>query len=72
MKDYSSAISHYERYLAKAVATPIILHRISDCYLYMGHRDAAILGFQRALALDPGFEPSLERLRQLEQVVENA
>ena len=72
LKDYSSAISHYERYLAKAVATPIILHRISDCYLYMGHKDAAILGFQRAVALDPGFEPSLERLRQLEQVVENA
>ena len=71
IKEYSNAIGYYESYLAKAPATPIILHRVSDCYLFMGHEDAALLGYQRVVALDPGFEPALERLRQLEKTAEN-
>ena len=71
-RHYSEAINYYEQYLSKAAATPLLMHRISDCYLLMGHKDAAILGFQRALQLDPNFKPSLERLKQLEVAPINA
>lgn len=72
LADYMGAISYYEKYLSTVAATPSVLHRVSECYLAMGHRDAAILGFGRAVALEPGFRPSLDRLRQLNQPVEQA
>lgn len=70
IEDYSGALGYYEAYLAKTVATPSILHQVSECYLMMGHKDAAILGFQRVIALEAGFQPALERLRQLKQPIE--
>lgn len=72
LEDYVGAIGYYEKYLSRVAATAGILHRISECYLAMGHRDAAILGFGRAVALEPGFKPSMERLKQLNQPVGQA
>jgi len=64
------AMNYYERYLKIYPSEISPLFSLSNCYLTMGHRDSAILGFTRILQLDPDFKPAQDILLELEQTVE--
>jgi tetratricopeptide (TPR) repeat protein len=68
-ENYPQALSNYECYLQKYPSDVIALFRLSDCYLHLGHKDSAILGYRRALQLDPGFAPAQRRLAELTATV---
>jgi tetratricopeptide (TPR) repeat protein len=65
--NFESAIVYFERCLKENSSDPVTLFGLSDCYLHMGHRDSAILGYRRILDLDPNFAPARQRLEQCEQ-----
>jgi len=66
-ENFASAITCFERCLKENSDDPVALLGLSDCYLHMGHRDSAILGYRRILVLDPNFTPARHRLEQCEQ-----
>ncbi len=65
--DYQAALSHYEQFLSRRPADVAALFGLSECYLHMGHRDSASLGYKRALEIDPDFDPARQRLQSLLQ-----
>jgi len=65
MEDYPAALSHYEQFLSRRPADHGALFGISECYLHMGHRDSASLGYRRVLEIEPDFEPARARLQSL-------
>lgn len=71
LNDFSRAISYYERYLKIYSTETLVLFSLSECYLIMGHRDSAILGFNRILQIDPDFKPAQQKLFELQQLIEN-
>ncbi len=60
------AIPFYEQHLRAHPGDVAALHRLSECYLAMGHRDAALAGLRRVIRLDPHFAPAAARIRELE------
>lgn len=64
-RDFGQALPLYERVLAIQPGDSLALFRVAECYLAMGHADAARLGFARVLERDPHFEPARERLARL-------
>lgn len=63
--DHQAALSHYEKYLHQRPSDPGAIFRLSECYLKLGHRDSAVLGYRRAIQLDPLCRPAQERLAEL-------
>ena len=63
--EFDLAISYYEKYLQAIPHDPLAMYNLSECYLNMGHRDSAILGYQRVLQLDADFKPAQKRLTEL-------
>lgn len=59
--DYDSAIQQYESLLHVEPNNIELLYKLSECYLLMGHRDSAIVGFSRILELNPNFQPAQEQ-----------
>lgn len=61
---FEKAISYFEKYLAAAGAQAPAIFKLSECYLQLGHRDSAIVGYRRVIGLDPDHQPALERLAE--------
>ncbi|MEW5802148.1 MAG: 6-hydroxymethylpterin diphosphokinase MptE-like protein [bacterium] len=59
------AIVHYEDYLNLNPADYHSLVKLGDCYLLMGARDAAKIGYQAALRIQPNYLPAVERITRL-------
>ena len=64
------AIPHLERQLQMNPADLRALFKLSECYLAMGHKDAALVGYRRVLLQDPDFAPAQARIEQLEPLVD--
>jgi tetratricopeptide (TPR) repeat protein len=64
-RDFGQALPLYERVLAIEPGDSLALFRVAECYLAMGHEDAARLGYARVLERDPQFEPARQRLARL-------
>lgn len=62
--DYGEAVANYERGAALAVS-PELLFNLGHAYRQLDRTGPAILAFERALALDPGYEPARSSLRRL-------
>ncbi|MDN3513515.1 MAG: tetratricopeptide repeat protein [Candidatus Brocadia sp.] len=53
MEEYTLAIELLERYLKTSPAEAMVITNIATCYARLGKLEAAIMGFQAALKLDP-------------------
>jgi len=58
------AIQHYEDYLNLNPGDYHSLVKLGDCYLMMGARDAAKIGYQGALRIHPNYSPAMERINR--------
>ncbi len=67
LKLYAQAIEFYEKALLLAPQQVRILGNIATCYAQLGHIQAARLGYQAALALDPTYEVARRNLAVLER-----
>ena len=72
LKKYEKALPVYERSLGFNPNDPLGLYSLSECYLAMGHRDSAILGYRRTLQIDPQFKPARDRLDELDRALAGA
>lgn len=70
-RSFSEALGNYEKYLQRYPTDVAALCRLSDCYLQLGHKDSAILGYQRVLQLDPGFPAAKYRLAEISQTTKS-
>jgi len=59
------AITHYESYLNLNPADYHSLVKLGDCYLLLGAREAAKIGYQAALRIQPNYSPAMERINRL-------
>jgi tetratricopeptide (TPR) repeat protein len=66
MGDHSRALSLYEKYLQEVPGDREALFRLSTSYHAMGQQDAAIVGYQHLLSVDPDFEPARVALASLQ------
>lgn len=67
--DCPQALDCYETALRLVPGDTGALFGLSECYLVMGHKDAAVLGYRRLLQLDPANRVVLERLGTLAEPV---
>jgi len=63
------ALTYYEQALRLNPAETAALVGLSESYLAMGHRDAAVLGYQKLIENDPGNLLARERLAQISEAV---
>ena len=63
----ADAIPHLERSLQVDPTNIAALFKLSECYLAMGHKDAALVGLRRVLLQDPEFEPAKVRISEIER-----
>lgn len=59
------AITHYENYLNLNPGDYHSLVKLGDCYLLLGAREAAKVGYQAALRIQPNYSPAMERINRL-------
>ncbi|MDH3892635.1 MAG: tetratricopeptide repeat protein [candidate division Zixibacteria bacterium] len=62
---HQMALERYEKFLTACPHDVLGVYKLSECYRVMGHGDSAVLGFRRALELDPEFTPAREKLTSL-------
>jgi tetratricopeptide (TPR) repeat protein len=65
LRKLDEAIQHYEDYLSLKPDDYHSLVKLGDCYLLMGARDAAKIGYQAALRIQPNYLPARERINRL-------
>ena len=65
------AITYYESALRLNPAETVALVGLSESYLAMGHRDAAILGYRKLIEGDPRNRLARERLAQISETAIN-
>ena len=65
MNEFPESLGHLEKILKSQPDNLGALLMLSDCYLNLGHRDSAIIGYRRILKLDPTFAPAEQRLAGL-------
>lgn len=63
---HKEAVSGFEDILRKHPSDVQTVFNLSECYLIMGHRDSAIIGYKRVIELDPAFAPAIDRLSQIQ------
>ncbi len=66
---YEKALQQYEALLQIEPNNIQLLYILSECYLLMGHRDSAIIGFKRILALKPDYKPAQEQINCLSKPI---
>jgi tetratricopeptide (TPR) repeat protein len=62
---HADALRYVERCIMRQPQSAELLAFLADCYLKLGHVESARLGYQKALTLDPGFEPARTMLEEL-------
>lgn len=67
--DYQAALGYLEEYLRSQPNDYRVITLLSDCYLHMGHRDSAMFGYRKVLELQPDYQPVIDRIAELEQIV---
>ena len=65
--DFADAIRYVERCLQLNPASAELTALLADCYLKQGHVKSAVMGYQRALSIDPEFSPASEMLKIIEE-----
>jgi len=60
------AIPLYEQHLQAHPGDLAALYRLSECYLVMGHKDAALIGLKNVVKFDPDYAPAALRIQELE------
>lgn len=63
---YTEAIPHFERYLTANPGSLEGLFSISECYYHLGYVDSAAIGYRQILRQKPDFQPSRDRLNEIE------
>ncbi len=66
LSQYETALNYFEKYLRQVPSNHLAFFNLGECYLNMGHRDSAIMGYQQALKIKPEFLPAKDRITQLE------
>lgn len=66
---YENALQQYESLLQIEPNNIQLLYALSECYLLMGHRDSAIIGFRRILTLKPDYKPAQEQINCLHKPI---
>ena len=66
---YENALQQYESLLQIEPNNIQLLYALSECYLLMGHRDSAIIGFRRILTLKPDYKPAQEQINCLSKSI---
>ena len=64
--DHAQALGLYERYLQEIPGDREALFRLSSSYHAMGQEDAAVVGYQHLLSVDPDYEPAKTALASLQ------
>ncbi|MEW6049852.1 MAG: tetratricopeptide repeat protein [Candidatus Zixiibacteriota bacterium] len=64
--DPARALPHLEAILKVEALDTDALLALADCYLQMGHKDAAILGYEQVLRFHPGHPAAARRLQELQ------
>lgn len=64
-KKYAQAISLYEKYLLANDRDVDALHNLSTCYLLTGNLEAAKVGYQAVLMINPNYTLSKENLNRI-------
>jgi tetratricopeptide (TPR) repeat protein len=67
LDDLQAAITCYESVVAAGPVRADVWTRLADCYHSQGCLDAALMGYQKALKIDPEHQPTLERLREIRE-----
>ena len=67
-ENYPAALEKYEIVLSSDRTNIHALYQLSECYLLMGHKDSAILGYKSLLAFNPDYKPALARLEEISAV----
>lgn len=62
--DYARAAEGYERLIAEGVAHPAVFYNLGNAYYRLGRLGPAIANYERALCLEPGFDPARQNLAQ--------
>ncbi len=71
IKEFHLAINFYEKYLQRNPRRIDVLNNISSCYAQLGNYQAAILGYQSVLEMEPGNELARENLVGLGRYLQN-
>lgn len=69
LENHQKAMEYYEKYLAQNPHDFGTIYSISECYLLMGHRESAIIGYRRVIDIAPEFKPAYDRLNKLSEPV---
>ena len=64
-KNYSKAILGFKKVLAQNPNNPQSYGNIGLCYAYMGKKDEALAAYEKALELDPDYEPAKQNMMVL-------
>jgi tetratricopeptide (TPR) repeat protein len=62
---HADALRYVERCVMLQPQSAELLALLADCYLKLGRFESASLGYQKALTLDPGFEPARTMLEEI-------
>ncbi len=61
-KDFSTAISKYEKLIESGVENPALFYNLGNAYYHMGKKGLAIANYERALDLNPSFKMAKDNL----------
>lgn len=67
LDDMQAAITCYESVVAAGPVEAEVWTRLADCYHNQGSLDAALMGYQKALEINPEHQPTLDRLREIRE-----
>lgn len=62
-RDYEQAAALYDSVLAQGLVSPEVYYNLGNAHYKLGHLAEAILNYERALRLDPGYEDAAFNLR---------
>lgn len=69
--DMRAAVASYGELVASGVENPGVFHNLGSAYYHLGDPGRAVLNFERALGLDPGFGAARRALEALAEEAAN-